>query len=108
MAPGTKSTRCCWRGSTMPGASTGREVSSTHRVCRRFWGDGVGPNPTDRGKNGSKYHVMVDAKGTPLTCRVSGANVPDIQGLLPTVVACPLGNHGTEERLPKRLYADRV
>lgn len=51
---------------------------------------------------------MVDGKGTPLATRVSGANVHDVRGLLPTVVACPLGDHGTAERLPDRLYGDRA
>ena len=51
---------------------------------------------------------MVDGKGTPLACQVSAANVHDVKGLLPTVVACPLGNRGTKERLPKRLYGDRA
>lgn len=51
---------------------------------------------------------MVDGNGTPLACRVSAANVHDVRGLLPTVAACPLGRHGTTERLPARLYADRA
>jgi hypothetical protein len=51
---------------------------------------------------------MVDGRGIPLACRVSGANVHDVRGLLPTVVACPLGRHGTTERLPRRLYGDRA
>jgi hypothetical protein len=51
---------------------------------------------------------MVDGAGVPLASRVSAANVHDVRGLLPTVVACPLGDHGTQERLPQRLYADRA
>jgi transposase InsO family protein len=51
---------------------------------------------------------MVDGDGVPLASRVSGANVHDVCGLLPTVVACPLGDHGTRERLPERLYGDRA
>jgi hypothetical protein len=51
---------------------------------------------------------MVDGTGIPLACRVSAANVHDVRGLLPTVVACPLGTHATQERLPRRLYADRA
>jgi len=47
---------------------------------------------------------MVDGNGIPLACQVSAANVHDVCGLLPTVVACPLGDHGTAERL----YADRA
>lgn len=40
-------------------------------------GDLVGPNPTDRGKPGSKYHVVVDADGLPLAAVASAANVND-------------------------------
>src|SRR5262249_1214031 len=31
-----------------------------------FWGDSVGPNPTDRAKNGTKRSVIVDQDGGPL------------------------------------------
>jgi len=40
-------------------------------------GDPVGPNPTDRGKMGTKYHVAVSGDGTPLACVATGANVAD-------------------------------
>jgi transposase len=40
-------------------------------------GDLVGPNPTDRAKMGSKYHVAINGDGTPVACRVTAANVPD-------------------------------
>ncbi len=37
----------------------------------------TGPNPTDRGKGGSKYHLLVDAAGLPLNVLVSAANRHD-------------------------------
>jgi transposase len=37
----------------------------------------TGPNPTDRGKRGTKYHLAVDGNGVPVACAVTGANVPD-------------------------------
>jgi transposase len=40
-------------------------------------GDLVGPNPTDRAKMGSKYHIAITGDGTPVACRVTAANVPD-------------------------------
>jgi transposase len=40
-------------------------------------GDLVGPNPTDRAKMGSKYHIAINGDGVPVACRVSAANVPD-------------------------------
>src|SRR4051794_32136283 len=40
-------------------------------------GELTGPNPTDRGKRGTKYHLLVDATGLPLNIAVSGANRHD-------------------------------
>jgi transposase len=40
-------------------------------------GDLIGPNPTDRGKQGSKYHLAVTGDGVPVACAVTGANVND-------------------------------
>ena len=40
-------------------------------------GDLVGPNPTDRGKRGTKYHLAVTGDGVPVACAATGANVND-------------------------------
>jgi transposase len=40
-------------------------------------GDLTGPNPTDRGKRGTKYHVAVDGDGMPVACLATAANVND-------------------------------
>ena len=40
-------------------------------------GEKTGPNPTDRGKLGSKRHILVDARGAPLSIVISGANAHD-------------------------------
>ena len=37
----------------------------------------TGPNPTDRGKRGTKYHVVVSTDGLPLAALPSAANVHD-------------------------------
>jgi putative transposase len=52
-----------------------------------FWGDLVGPNPTDRGKNGVKRSLLVEAGGGPLAVVVAGANVPDFKLLAATLDA---------------------
>src|SRR5947209_1809837 len=41
---------------------------------RCFWGVLTGKNPTDRGKKGTKRHLLVDGKGTPLAVRITAAN----------------------------------
>jgi transposase len=40
-------------------------------------GELTGPNPTDRGKSGTKYHVVVSTDGIPLGVVPSAANVHD-------------------------------
>ena len=40
-------------------------------------GEKTGPNPTDRGKRGSKRHLIVDGGGVPLTVILTAANVHD-------------------------------
>lgn len=40
-------------------------------------GTATGKNPTDRGKSGSKIHLLVDERGAPLAVHVSGANQHD-------------------------------
>jgi transposase len=38
----------------------------------------VGANPVDRGKPGSKIHLVCEGHGLPLTAVVTAANVPDV------------------------------
>jgi transposase len=40
-------------------------------------GDLTGPNSTDRGKRGTKYHVAVTGDGIPVACAATAANVND-------------------------------
>ncbi len=40
-------------------------------------GELAGPNPTDRGKRGTKYHVDVNGEGVPVACMATAANVND-------------------------------
>jgi transposase len=40
-------------------------------------GDLTGPNPTDRGKQGTKYHLATTGDGVPVACAVTAANVND-------------------------------
>jgi putative transposase len=42
-------------------------------------GDATGPNPTDRGKSGSKRHTLVDGRGVPRSAVVTGANATDMK-----------------------------
>src|SRR2546423_8525816 len=75
----------------------------------RKGGSATGPNPVDRGKTGSKIHVLTDAAGLPLACAVSGANVHDMNGLNPLVTAIPAirSRRGPRRRRPAKLHADK-
>ena len=72
-------------------------------------GDATGRSPVDRGKTGSKHHVIVDAHGIPLAATVTGGNRNDVTQLLPLIHAVPpiRGKRGRPRRRPGVLYADR-
>ena len=40
-------------------------------------GELTGPNPTDRGKKGTKYHLATTGDGIPVACHATAANVND-------------------------------
>ena len=49
-------------------------------------GEDSGPNPTDRGKSGSKHHILAEGHGIPLYGTTTAANVPEIKRVIPLVV----------------------
>ncbi len=59
--------------------------------------DAVGANPTDRGKNGSKRHLLVDGRGVPLSLVVTGANAHDV-----TQIECVLDASVVKRPTPKQ------
>ena len=52
-------------------------------------GEQTGKDPTNRGKLGTKHHVVVDRAGLPLSVTLSGANVHDSKVLEEVVDAIP-------------------
>lgn len=75
-------------------------------------GEDTGPNPTDRGKAGSKYHLVVDLQGVPLAVQLSAANVHDSRLLEPLVDAIPpvwrpVGEPGRPRRRPTKVHGDK-
>ena len=75
-----------------------------------FWGEKTGPNPTDRGKNGSKRPVVRDGQGTPLALIQTGANVHDSQQAIPLIDAIPAIKRpgGGRRKRPQKAFADRA
>jgi transposase len=74
----------------------------------RFWGALTGPNPTDRGKNGSKRHLVCDGQGIPLAIAHTGANVHDSQKAIPLIDAIPpiKQPRGAPRKRPSQAFAD--
>jgi transposase len=69
----------------------------------------VGANPVDRGKPGSKLHLVCDGGGLPLTAVVSAANVTDttmFQAVVDDIppVRTPSGRRRTR---PGKVHADK-
>ena len=64
----------------------------------------------DRGKAGSKHHLVVDAGGVPLACTLTGANEHDVNQLIPLVEAIPpvRGRPGAPLRVPGCVMGDRA
>ncbi|WP_435005858.1 IS5 family transposase (plasmid) [Tundrisphaera lichenicola] len=73
----------------------------------RFGGDEVGPNPTDRGKNGVKRSVIVDQDGGPLGAVIAGANVHDAKLLAATIEAIVVDRPEPTPEAPQHLCLDK-
>jgi IS5 family transposase len=69
----------------------------------------VGANPVDRGKPGSKLHLVCDGGGLPLTAVVTAANVNDITMFQAVVDDIPLIRtpSGRRRCRPGKLHADK-
>ena len=72
-------------------------------------GDLTGPNPVDRGKYGSKIHLITERTGLPISVGISGANLHDSQALIPLVKGIPpiRSRRGPRRRKPAKLHADK-
>jgi transposase len=73
-------------------------------------GEDTGPNPTDRGKSGSKHYVLTDAQGIPLAATVTAANVNEVTQVFQVLTSMPPvgGKPGPPRRRPQRLHGDRA
>ncbi|GHH84942.1 hypothetical protein GCM10018793_51070 [Streptomyces sulfonofaciens] len=69
----------------------------------------TGPSPVDRGRAGSKHHLITDGHGTPLAIILTGGNRNDVTQLLPLLDAIPpvRGRRGRPRRKPQSVFADR-
>ncbi|WP_435827299.1 IS5 family transposase [Actinoplanes philippinensis] len=76
---------------------------------RQKGGAGTGPSPVNRGKPGSKHHLLCDGNGTPIYVLTSGANVPDISRAVDLLDGYPpiAGRPGRPRRRFDILLADK-
>jgi transposase len=63
----------------------------------------------DRGRKGSKHHLLVDATGIPLAFTLTGGNRHDVTQLIPLIerVPCVSGVVGRPRRRPGSVVGDR-
>lgn len=77
-------------------------------VSDELWAQ-TGPSPVDRGRPGSKHHLIADATGIPLAVILTGGNRNDVTQLIPLLQAIPpvRGKRGRPRRRPDVVLADR-
>jgi IS5 family transposase len=91
----------------------GRLDTSQHRRFERAVKGGgaeTGPNPTDRGKLGTKQHLIVDRQGIPLAVDITAANVNECNLLQPLLdkIRPVRGRRGRPRFRPDKLHADKA
>ncbi|MFJ2271955.1 IS5 family transposase [Streptomyces sp. NPDC087849] len=87
-----------------------RVVLDSAHVRAKKRGELTSPSPVDRGKPGSRMHVLSDAAGLPLVVGLSAANTHDSQGLKPMVAGLQSRHdphHGWNHK-PGKLHADKA
>src|SRR5215218_7945940 len=84
-----------------------------HRVLLDRLGEAdekTGKNPTDRGKPGSKRHLVSDRKGVPLAVVLTSANVHDsnvFEELVDAIEPIKRPGRGRPRKRPAKLHADK-
>jgi len=106
---GIASTESSWIDSAKPIGSTGAEPPSTPPRWPLPGGEKTGKNPTDRGKQGTKRHLVVDRQGIPLAILLTAANVNETTMLEQSLDAIqPIKRpRGRPRKRPDKLHADK-
>lgn len=86
-----------------PAAVAGEEAAGTKR------GPKTVRSPVDRGRTGSKHHLITDATGIPIAVTPTGGNRNDVTQLIPLLQAVPpvRGKRGRPRRRPDVVLGDR-
>ena len=106
---GSACTTSCSGVYPVPVSSIGRGRSPTPAIFARFGGLQTGPSPVDRGRAGSKHHLLTDASGLPLAFTLTAGNRNDVTQLLPLLdrVKPVRGRRGRPRKRPDQVIADR-
>jgi len=108
MGPGSDSGPTSWAATTRRRASGG---SGSRRIARRclppLGGDDTGPDPTNRGKGGTKRHVLTDHQGAPLSAVISAANRNDMKVAEATLDNVVVARPRPTPRAPQHLCRDK-
>ncbi len=83
----------------------------TRRASRQKGGAKTGPNPTDKGKPGTKRHIVVDRAGIPLAAMITAANMHDsmvFKELIDAMEPIKRPGRGRPRKRPEKLHADKA
>ncbi len=85
-----------------------RALIDSSSVRAAYGGGATGPSPVDRGKPGSKHHVLTDASGIPMAVSGTAANRNDISEFAPLFRKIPAvaGKVGRPRKRPDALQGD--
>jgi transposase len=86
-----------------------RVVVDSASLRAKKGGEHTGPNPTDRGKNGTKRHIISEAQGLPLIVTTTPANIRDevpFIGMLDTIPPIKMPS-GQRRHRPLAAVGDR-
>ena len=70
-------------------------------------GKKIGPNPTDRGKLGTKRSVLTEASGIPIGLAVDGANRNDFKMARETITSIPIKRPRPSAKEPQGMCLDK-
>ncbi|MCW3474951.1 IS5 family transposase [Limobrevibacterium gyesilva] len=87
-----------------------RACMDSSSIAAKKGGVATGPNPTDRGRPGTKRHLITDRRGIPLAFLLTGANVHGSMPFDDLLEAVPhvAGKRGRPRRRPDKLHADKA
>jgi len=84
------------------------QAADTAMGKARLGGDAVGPNPTDRAKNGTKRSLLTEGGGGPLAVVVAPANRHDTKLLQHTLEAIVVARPEPDAAHPQHLCLDKA